>query len=138
MFTFLRRGVVLATLLISLTLSTVSAGIWALSLSAQLAAAGVAHAAAMSKAVAREKAKGRLKRVVVAVPGVGLLAAGGFEAYEYNQWQEENPDKGATDYGCEVAQTSAEVMDEVLLELPENLRPSAAWIQGRLPTCDEG
>ncbi|PSL16051.1 hypothetical protein [Shimia abyssi] len=138
MFTFLRRGIFIVTLLVSLTLSTIAAAIWAFSLSAQLAAAGVAHAAAMSRAVAREKAKGRLKRIMVAVPIVGTAVAGGFEYYEYTQWQEDNPDKDAGDYGCEVAQASAEVMDEVLMELPETVRPSEQFVQGYIPECEEG
>ena len=59
----------------------------------------------------------------MAVPLVGTGAALAFEANGLNVWLEENLDKSPTDYGCEVASSSAEVLDEVLAELPEKVRP---------------
>ena len=52
-------------------------------------------------------------------------------------WVKENPDKSPTDYGCEVASSSAEVMDEVLAELPKKFRPSSDLIMSRVPECNE-
>ena len=49
----------------------------------------------------------------------------------------ESPDKSATDYGCEVASSSAEVMDEVLTELPEKFRTSSDLIMSRMPECNK-
>ena len=49
----------------------------------------------------------------------------------------ESPDKSATDSGCEVASSSAEVMDEVLAELPAKFRPLSDLIMSRMPDCDK-
>jgi hypothetical protein len=137
LFTFFRRTTMLLSFIVFLFSSTLSLAIWATSLSAQLTMAAAAHTAAMAKAVGREKAKARLKRMMVAVPILGTAAATGFEYYEYTVWQEGNPGKGAGDYGCEVAQTSAEVMDEVLAELPEGYQPPRNVIEGLIPECAE-
>ena len=91
----------------------------------------------MAKAISNEKAKARLKRLIVAVPLVGTGAALAFEANDLKVWLEENPDKAPTDYGCEVASSSAEVMDEVLAELPEKFRPSSDLIMSRMPECNK-
>ena len=86
--------------------------------------------------ISKEKAKARLKRLIVAVPLVGTGAAVAFEGNGLKVWIEENPGKSPTDYGCEVASSSAEVMDEVLAELPERFRPSSDLIMSRMPECD--
>ena len=91
----------------------------------------------MAKAISKEKAKARLKRLIVAVPLVGTGAAVAFEGNDLKVWLEENPDKSATDYGCEVASSSAEVIDEVLAELPETFRPSNDLIMSRMPECNK-
>jgi hypothetical protein len=91
----------------------------------------------MTKAISKEKAKARLKRLIVAVPLVGTGAALAFEAHDLKIWLEENPDKSPTDYGCELASSSAEVMDEVLAELPEKVRPSSDFVMSKIPECDK-
>ena len=119
-------------------LSTISFGIWALSLSAKLVSAtatAALHKKQLAKAVSKERAKARLKRMIVAVPVVGTGAAIGFEANDLSTWLKQNPDKTADDYGCEVAVSSAEVIDEILLELPNIIRPSKDFVMGELPVC---
>ena len=91
----------------------------------------------MAKAISKETAKARLKRLIVAVPLVGTGAALAFEANELKVWLEENPGKSPIDYGCEVASSSAEVMDEVLTEFPKQVRPSSDFIMSQMPECDK-
>ena len=91
----------------------------------------------MAKAISKEKAKARLKRLIVAVPLLGTGAALAFEGNDLKVWLEENPDKSSTDYGCEVASSSAEVMDELLAELPEKFRPSRDLVMSKMPECDK-
>ena len=85
------------------------------------------------KALAKQKAKGRLKRIAIAVPVVGSMAAISFEAYAYNQWKTEHPCGTVNEYGEEIATASSEVIDDVLLELPADYRPSpgttSKWTQ---------
>lgn len=105
-------------------------------LSASAATAAIANRKAIAAAVARTKAKARLRRVVAAIPIAGIAAAGYFEHQDFAEWQEDNPDGTASEYGCEVATLSAEVVDEVLQELPERVRPSRDTVLSLLPECE--
>ena len=127
----------LGAALLQTSLSLASATAQVATLSANAATATALHKKQMAKAISKEKAKARLKRLIVAVPLLGTGAAVAFEGNDLKVWLEENPDKSPTDYGCEVASSSAEVMDEVLAELPEKFRPSSDLIMSRMPDCDE-
>lgn len=88
------------------------------------AQAKVSEKQAVSKAKAKEKAKARLRRVVVAVPIAGVGAAGYFEYADYQEWQQNNPDKEPRDYAEEIYAITEQVSQEVLDDLPERYRPS--------------
>ena len=116
---------------------------WAVSLSTQVAtltanaaSTAIRHRKQITKAVAKAKAKWRVRRVLVAIPAVGTVAAFAFEAQDYYAWEAENPDGTAAEYACEVAELSAEVVDAVLQELPEMTRPSPDTVLAMMPTCD--
>ena len=127
----------LGVALLQTSLSLASATAQVATLSANAATAAALHKKQMAKAISKEKAKARLKRLIVAVPLLGTGAAVAFEGNDLKVWLGENPDKSATDYGCEVASSSAEVMDEVLAELPETFRPSNDLIMSRMPECNK-
>jgi hypothetical protein len=119
--------------------TTVTAGIWAYTATAQVAMLSgqvASAAAAHRKALFKAKAKGRLRRMLVAVPIIGAGAAVAFESRDYQRWKKENADGTPSDYACEVYTASVEVMDEVLQDLPEKLRPSRDTVEGLLPNCD--
>jgi hypothetical protein len=141
---WLRNTVVLMWLCGALLVSTVALGVQALTLSAQVAtvtasasAAALRHRKELARAVTRAKAKARLRRVLVAIPIVGTGAAVAFEAQDFQDWQDDNPEGSFTDYSCEVAALSAEVVDEVLQDLPEGVRPSRDMVLKQLPDCEE-
>lgn len=126
----------------ALLVSTVALGMQALTLSAQVAtvtasasAAALAHRKAVAKAVSKAKAKARLRRLLVAIPVIGTGAAVAFEAQDFRDWQSDNPEGTFADYSCEVAGLSAEVVDEVLQELPNGFRPSRDMVLDQLPEC---
>ncbi|MEM1365310.1 MAG: hypothetical protein AAGH82_06115, partial [Pseudomonadota bacterium] len=115
--------------------TTVAAGFWVISLTAQVAtvtasaaAAAVAHRQAMARALARAKAKARLRRAMAAIPIAGLGVVAELERRDYLEWKQDNPDGDLTEYGCEIAELSAEVIDEVLQDLPEAVRPSRDFV----------
>lgn len=142
-FRFLRSTVFLLWLCGALLIGTVTLGVQALTLSAQVASltAGAAatalrHRKEMARAVARARAKARLRRMLVAVPFVGGGAALAFEAQDFRDWQEEHPEGTLAEYSCEMAALSAEVLDEVLQDLPEPMRPSRDAVLDKLPECD--
>jgi hypothetical protein len=144
-FRILRSTVFLIWLCVALAASTVALGIQAITLSAQVAtlsagaaASALRHRKELVKAVSKAKAKARLRRVLVAVPVVGTGAALAFEAQDFQDWQAEHPEGSFADYTCETAEMSAEVVDEVLQDLPEQFRPSRDAVLARLPNCESG
>jgi len=72
------------------------------------------------------------------LPIAGIAAAVAFERQDYLEWKQENPDGDVEDYGCEVSAVSAEVIDEVLQDLPGQVRPSRDWLLSRMPDCESG
>ena len=144
-----------------LAVSTLSFGIWAMSKTAQVAsltatmaantiahrtaltesaarlrANTIAHRTALTQSAARLRAKARLRRFIVAVPITGLAFAAYFEEHDYQEWLQDNPDGDRTKYACEVAIITAEVLNEVLQELPENLQPNPNSLE-RYITCED-
>jgi hypothetical protein len=107
--------------------------------------AKLAQSGALAKQKAKLKAKARLKRSLVAIPLMGVGLAVLFEEQDYREWAIENPNTGRTEYACEVAKYSAEVIDEVVSDTldatqdwPERMKPDAEWIKSKLtvPKCD--
>ncbi len=108
---------------------------------------------AVATAVARARAKARLRRMVVAVPAVGSLLAAYFVEVEYQEWLEENPGGDRTQYACEVAQVTSEIIQEEVEEyrdflesdrvevVPAWARPNvdtvAGWLESWRPECEE-
>lgn len=130
-------------MIVSLAASTIALGVWAVSLTAQVAtvtasaaAAAVANRKAIAAAVARTKAKARLRRFVAALPIAGVAAVAVFERQDYLEWQEENPDGDFADYSCQSAHLSAELVNDVLAGLPAAIRPSEAFLLSQLPECE--
>lgn len=111
---------------------------------AELASTKAAHQAALSKQKAKLKAKARLRRGLVAVPVLGAGVIVYFEEQDFREWLDENPDGSRSDYLCEVATYSAEIVDDIVkdtVEAAQNLhksvRPNAetvrAWLE--IPKC---
>ena len=73
--------------------------------------------------------------MLVAIPVIGIATAAAFEYGDYQEWQADNPDGDFGDYSCEVAVLSAEVVDEVLQDLPEATRPPRDVVLSQLPAC---
>ncbi|WP_050527022.1 hypothetical protein [Pseudorhodobacter aquimaris] len=149
MFKFLRSTLLVIVLLVSLAALAASATIWAITqtqnaieMSAKLASSAVRAMQHQNEVLAlksqhkrqlmRQKAAGRLKRIVVAVPVVGFVAAGYFEEKDRRSWLADNPGKTNSDYACELAEISAEVADDVLAGLPVDIQ-LPDWA---IPTCD--
>lgn len=105
-------------------------------LSAEAAITAARHKREITAAVARVKAKARLKRMITMVPIAGVAAGAYFEEQEFEEWLIANPEGSRQEYLCEVAIMSSEVIDEVLAELPEMIRPSSTMITDMMPKCE--
>jgi hypothetical protein len=141
----IRRIGGLAWLSSVLAAATLSLAAWTFSLSAQVATLTASAAAAAAKAAkekaeikAKTKAKARLRRILVAIPVAGTAAAIYFEQADFEEWLSENPDGTFAEYACVQADLSAEIVDEVLAELPEEAGLSADWLnQQQRALCTE-
>ena len=126
----------LASLSIGTTVFALQAMATATRLSAQAATTAVTHRREITQAVAKVKAKARLKRMLTMIPIAGVAAGAYFEEQEYEEWLISNPEGSRQEYLCEIAIMSSEVIDEILLGLPEMLRPSKAALSDMMPKCE--
>ena len=126
----------LASLSIGTTVFALQAMATATRLSAEAAKTAVRHRKEMARVIAKVKAKARLKRMIAMIPFAGIAAGAYFEEQEYEEWLINNPDGSRQEYLCEVASMSSEVIDEILLELPEMIRPSKAAVSDMMPKCE--
>lgn len=154
----LRNTIFSLWLIGSLLFATVGLGIFAVSQAvrvatlsadlassaAELASTKAAHKTALSKQKAKIKAKARLRRGLVAVPVIGAGLVVYFEEQDFQEWLVENPNSSRSDYLCEVAKYSAEMVDDIVADtieaaqsLPKSVRPNAetvkAWLE--VPKC---
>ena len=143
MFTLLKNTIfvvwligALASISIGMAIFTFQATATVARLSAEAATTTIKHRKEIAKAVTKVKAKARLKRIITMVPLAGLAAGAYFEEQEYEEWLEDNPDGSRQEYLCEVTVLSSEVLDEVLIGLPELIRPSKSAVTDMMPKCD--
>lgn len=161
----LRSSVILIWICGTLALSTIGIGVFALQQSIKVAAittdlASSAldlaatkaklseqkanHELELKRQKAKIKAKERLRRSIAAVPIVGAGMIIYFEEQDYRDWIKDNPQGNPSDYACEVANTSAHVIDEIVADtigfsqtLPKSFRPNPekvkAWLE--VPKC---
>lgn len=102
------------------------------------------HNSDLKKQKASIKAREGLRRSIAAIPILGTAIIVYFEEQDYQEWSAENPNVSRSEYACEVALYSAEIVDEVVADvveasqrLPEVARPDAATLKARLkvPKC---
>lgn len=144
LFRLIRSSIFVGSLVIFLLGAAVTSTLWALQLSstvatmsANAAATAVRHRKEIARAIARTKAKARLRRFIATVPVFGVGTVIYFEEQDYREWLEENPKGTRGDYSCEVAHFSADVIDGVLAGLPEYLRPGPYTVLGWIPECND-
>lgn len=87
--------------------------------------AEISERKAVAKARAKVKTKARLRRVVAAIPFVGMAGLAAFEYRDYQAWLDVNSEGSMDQYATEVALLSKEVAGEVLEEMPAVVRPDS-------------
>src|SRR6056297_1058679 len=133
LFACFRNSVFLGALCLVVLTTTLGAITWGIQTAATLTAA---TSTAVAKAVMKTKAKARIRRAVVAIPVVGLGAMVYFEERNFREWKDEHPEGTRQEYGCEVVDMTAEVLEEVLQELPEYVRPEPETVFKLMPKCE--
>ena len=143
MFGLFKNVVFLVWLLGALASLSIGLTWWSLQLTASVArltteatATVLKHRKEISRAVAKTKAKARLKRTLVMVPIAGIAAAAYFEEQDYQEWKQQNPNGNRKDYACEIAVFSAEILDDSLREILGQLRPSEERLTDHITKCN--
>jgi len=142
-FGLFKNIVFLAWLLGALASLSIGLAWWSLQLTASVArltteatATALKHRKEISRAVAKTKAKARLKRTLVMVPIAGIAAAAYFEEQDYQEWKQQNPNGNRKDYACEITVLSAEVLDDALREILDRLGPSEERLTHHITKCN--
>ena len=142
MLSLFKNTVFLIWLLCSLTSITVFTSIWALQktfmvakLSAEITSNTINHRKEIKKTITKIKAKARLKRIITMLPIAGAAAGIYFEESEFQEWLIDNPNGKRSDYLCEIAEITSEIIDEVIDALPQSIKSGENLLKAITPEC---
>jgi uncharacterized protein (DUF2384 family) len=137
-----KNTVFLIWLLCSLASITVFSSIWALQktfmvakLSAEITSNTFKHRKEIKKTISKIKAKARLKRIITMLPIAGAAAGIYFEESEFQEWLIDNPNGKRSDYLCEIAEITSEIIDEVIDALPQSIKSGENLLKAMTPEC---
>ena len=142
MLSLFKNTVFVIWLLCSLATITVFSSIWALQktfmvakLSAEITSNTIKHRKEISKTISKIKAKARLKRMITMLPFAGAAAGLYFEESEFQEWLIDNPNGKRSDYLCEIAEITSEIIDEVIDDLPQSIKSGENLLKAITPEC---
>ena len=142
MLSLFKNTVFLIWLLCSLASITVFSSIWALQktfmvakLSAEITSNTFKHRKEIKKTISKIKAKARLKRIITMLPIAGAAAGIYFEESEFQEWLIDNPNGKRSDYLCEIAEITSEIIDEVIDALPQSIKSGEKLLKAITPEC---
>ena len=142
MLSLFKNTVFVIWLLCSLATITVFSSIWALQktfmvakLSAEITSNTIKHRKEIKKTITKIKAKARLKRIITMLPIAGTAAGIYFEESEFQEWLIDNPNGKRSDYLCEIAEITSEIIDEVIDDLPQSIKSGENLLKAITPEC---
>ena len=142
MLSLFKNTVFLIWLLCSLASITIFTSIWALQktfivakLSAEITSNTIKHRKEIIKTISKIKAKARLKRIITMLPIAGAAAGIYFEESEFQEWLIDNPNGKRSDYLCEIAEITSEIIDEVIDALPQSIKSGENLLKAMTPEC---
>ena len=142
MLSLFKNTVFVIWLLCSLATITVFSSIWALQktfmvakLSAEITSNTIKHRKEIKKTITKIKAKARLKRIITMLPIAGAAAGIYFEESEFQEWLIDNPNGKRSDYLCEIAEITSEIIDEVIDALPQSIKSGENLLKAITPEC---
>ena len=142
MLSLFKNTVFVIWLLCSLASITVFSSIWALQktfmvakLSAEITSNTIKHRKEIKKTITKIKAKARLKRIITMLPIAGAAAGIYFEESEFQEWLIDNPNGKRSDYLCEIAEITSEIIDEVIDALPQSIKSGENLLKAITPEC---
>ena len=142
MLSLFKNTVFVIWLLCSLATITVFSSIWALQktfmvakLSAEITSNTIKHRKEIKKTITKIKAKARLKRIITMLPIAGAAAGIYFEESEFQEWLIDNPNGKRSDYLCEIAEITSEIIDDVIDDLPQSIKSGENLLKAITPEC---
>ena len=142
MLSLFKNTVFVIWLLCSLATITVFSSIWALQktfmvakLSAEITSNTIKHRKEIKKTITKIKAKARLKRMITMLPIAGTAAGIYFEESEFQEWLIDNPNGKRSDYLCEIAEITSEIIDDVIDDLPQSIKSGENLLKAITPEC---
>ena len=118
--------------------------IWALQktymvakLSSEITANTIKHKKEIKKTISKIKAKARLKRMITMLPFAGAAAGIYFEESEFQEWLLDNPGGTRSNYLCEIADITSEILGEVINDLPQSIKSNKKLIETIAPECQK-
>ena len=142
LYSLFKNTVFLIWLFCSLTSLTIFASVWALQktfmvakLSTEITTNTIKHRKEISKTISKIKAKARLKRMITMLPFAGAAAGLYFEESEFQEWLIDNPNGKRSDYLCEIAEITSEIIDEVIDDLPQSIKSGENLLKAITPEC---
>ena len=142
MLSLFKNTVFVIWLLCSLATITVFSSIWALQktfmvakLSAEITSNTIKHRKEIKKTITKIKAKARLKRIITMLPIAGTAAGIYFEESEFQELLIDNPNGKRSDYLCEIAEITSEIIDEVIDDLPQSIKSGENLLKAITPEC---
>ena len=142
MLSLFKNTVFLIWLLCSLASITVFSSIWALQktfmvakLSAEITSNTFKHRKEIKKTISKIKAKARLKRIITMLPIAGAAAGIYFEESEFQEWLIDNPNGKRSEYLCEIAEITSEIINEVIDALPQSIKSGENLLKAITPEC---
>ena len=106
-------------------------------LSTEITANTIKHKKEIKKTISKIKAKARLKRMITMLPFAGAAAGIYFEESEFQEWLLDNPDGTRSDYLCAIADITSEILDEVINDLPQSIKPNKNLMETMAPKCQK-
>ena len=104
-------------------------------LSAEITSNTIKHRKEIKKTISKIKAKARLKRIITMLPIAGAAAGIYFEESEFQEWLIDNPNGKRSDYLCEIAEITSEIIDEVIDALPQSIKSGENLLKAITPEC---
>ena len=104
-------------------------------LSTEITTNTIKHRKEISKTISKIKAKARLKRMITMLPFAGAAAGLYFEESEFQEWLIDNPNGKRSDYLCEIAEITSEIIDEFIDALPQSIKSGENLLKAITPEC---
>ena len=106
-------------------------------LSTEITSNTIKHKKETKKFIAKIKSKAHLERIITMLPFAGAVAGIYFKENNYKDWLQGNPNGTKSQCLCELAEITVEILDKVINDLPQAIKPSEMFLTKMVPNCND-